>query len=147
MDQARKLVLPHHKGAAGEHLVCFDFLIRGFNGMINAFPGAPADVIVDLGKGVPLRVQVKACASATKVKNRNDAPAYRFKMRERGASSYAGMGIDLFALVALDERLVFYIPAASMFNGRRYTLRCITKTSFISLAPNSLDRFLAKLLA
>lgn len=98
---------------ASEHLVCAELLLRGWNVFI-ADAGLPYDVVVDLGNGLFCRIQVK---STTRMYGRPGySPIYRFAIRrsrtgERRVSSEA---CDYFAFVALDRRLIAWLPAAQV---------------------------------
>lgn len=97
-------------GKAGEYLVCADLILRGYT----AFPseqGLPYDVVADIN-GRLLKVQVKATRGLRKVPQRkNDASGYLFHITrcgKGGVKSYQVDDVDLFALVALDEKVIGY---------------------------------------
>lgn len=85
-------------GIAAQHLVAFDILTRGFNCSISAEHLA-YDLIADIG-GLR-RVQVKARAFARYRGRRSIEPAYEYR-------NIAPERVDLFAFVAMPERLVLY---------------------------------------
>lgn len=117
--------------------------------MINPFPGASADVLVDLGERV-LRVQVKSAPSAKPYCNGTGKAYLRYQFRlvdgSQGNSMqrYGDKGIDLFALVALDKKQVYYVATKELLTKCRHTL-AITEKSFLTAAADSLDRCLAAL--
>ncbi len=154
-------------GRAGELLVCFDFAIRGYSAVINSFPGAKADVLVDLESAGFLRLQVKATSGPTETTSESrptTKPAkrrattevfgyaqkaqrkYRFSIESRGGrglAKYAGH-VDLFAFVALDIKLILYLPAGKLVSAasRKVAFGCAT---FPERARPSLDSYLASL--
>lgn len=143
---AKRRISDFQKGRAGEHLVCFEFLLKGLSGMVNAFPGAEADVLVDLGIGQPIRVQVKTTLQPSWQIKKERTPfwQYSFRFGERGIARYSI--IDLYALVALDEGVVLYIPSKELV-ARKERLQHVrfTKSVFLEKAEGSLDRFLETL--
>lgn len=149
-----------HTGRAAELLVCFDFVIRGYPAVINSFPGAVADVLVDLGKKHVLRVQVKATlqpsmkfttvgvglgrnARAEGTKRVSDGARYRFSMGH-DPIRYATEQIDLFAFVALDTKSTLYVPGKEAL--RESNKRYFGAKTFSERAEGSLDRYLESLL-
>lgn len=99
-------------GKAAEHLVCCELILCGLNAfMVDA--GQPYDVLVDSGGGRFLRVSVK---TTTRMYERAGCyPVYRFSLRKtaRGYQPERRSSVsevDVFAFVALDRRLVAFLP-------------------------------------
>lgn len=96
-------------GKAAEHLVCADLLISGRNAFL-ADQGLPYDVVVDVD-GRLVRVQVKSTQIPKKPQTQRATPAYFFHIRRagrKGARVYGTNEFDVYALVALDRRLIGY---------------------------------------
>lgn len=98
-------------GKAGEYLVCADLITRGFI----AYPseqGLPYDVVLDFG-GKLLKVQVKTTRSHKQTPQRvNNSNTYAFNVKRCGKknkSSHTSDSVDIFALVALDEKQIGYM--------------------------------------
>jgi len=98
-------------GKAGEYLVCADLIARGFI----AYPseqGLAYDVVLDTGSNL-LRVQVKTTRTHKQTPQRvNNSNTYAFNVKRRGKlnrSEYTTESCDIFALVALDEKLIGYM--------------------------------------
>jgi len=103
-------------GKAGEYLVCADLIMSGYI----AYPseqGLPYDVVLDAG-GRLLKVQVKTTRTHKQTPQRvNNSNTYAFNVKRRGKMNrelHTTTSCDLFALVALDERIVGYIPNAEV---------------------------------
>ena len=95
-------------GKAGEHFVCFDLIIQGFNAFL-ADQGLPYDVLVDI-KGKIKRIQVKTCSQISDYgKSKN---VYRFFLISAKGSNRAIQAekLDYVAFVFQDIRRVQYIP-------------------------------------
>ena len=101
-------------GKAGEYLVCADLILHGHI----AFPseqGLPYDVVAEI-EGKLFKVQVK---TTRKPKNnpqrKSDIPVYLFGVGRNGSmgrnKKYLNGQVDIFALVALDTKVVAYINA------------------------------------
>lgn len=100
-------------GKAGEHFVCYDLIMQGYNAFL-ADQGLPFDVVVEKD-GALATIQVKSThglrsygAKATDI--------YRFGTR-RGAqcnTRVSRVDVDFFAFVALDSMLVAYVPMEKM---------------------------------
>jgi hypothetical protein len=104
-------------GNAAEHLVCADLLLNGWTAYLTGV-GAPYDILVDTGE-LRLRVQVKSTLTAkTPTAQRRVTPAYFFHSsgttRRHGKRIYGKDEIDIFALVALDRRLIAYFAASEL---------------------------------
>lgn len=103
-------------GKAGEYIVCADLITKGFI----AFPseqGLPYDVVLDTGQKL-LRVQVKTCEKPRQLSQRsNFTPAYQFSFKRHGKNGtehYGSDEVDVFALVALDAKIVGYVKGSEM---------------------------------
>ena len=99
-------------GRAGEYLVLADLLLNGWV----AYPtsqGVPYDVVVDIGERI-IRVQVKSTlTSKSGASMKRGSPLYLFNIRRAGKGGkrrYGKDDFDVFALVALDRRLIGYYP-------------------------------------
>lgn len=111
-------------GKAGEYLVCFDLIMKGFV----AYPseqGLPYDLVLDTGNKM-LKIQVKTTREPRTMPQReDDYKAYLFQVKRCGKGSknhYANDEVDVFALVALDTKQVGYILNGDM--PMSITLRC-----------------------
>lgn len=100
-------------GKAGEYLVCADLISKGYI----AFPseqGLPFDVVVE-ANGKLLKLQVKSTRSIKAVPQRKKyIPSYLFhikRMGKGGKKEYSISDVDIFALVALDKKIIGYLPA------------------------------------
>lgn len=116
MGDQRKPLSELHIGRAGEHLVAADLMINGYE-CFHAAQGMPYDLVADID-GRLLKVQVKTTAGRRRVPQRKGhIPAYLFwvnRCGKGGLGGYEKSGIDLFALVSLEERVVGYLPGAEM---------------------------------
>jgi len=103
-------------GRAAEHLVCADLLLGGW-GAFHTAQGMAYDLAVDVG-GRVIRVQVKATLHPRHPQPRMRAnPAYFFSVRRAGrgaARVYRHDEFDVYALVALDRRLIGYFAKAEL---------------------------------
>ena len=110
-------------GKAGEHLVCFDLIVKGYNAFL-ADQGLPYDVLVDM-KGKIKRMQVKTCLIARdKGRSKN---VYRFSLRSAKGNNRAIMAnkIDYVAFVFIDRKIVQYIPVKQITTESGYLKQCI----------------------
>ena len=103
-------------GVAGEHIVCADLILKGFNCFMSE-QGLPYDLIVDIG-GVLKKVQVKSTLKPRKVKQRaKDTFSYVFDVKrcgKRGGNTYNDIDVDLFAFVCLDNMTIGYIESENI---------------------------------
>ena len=107
------------KGKAGEHLVCFDLIHKGYNAFLTD-AGLPYDIVVDIN-GRILRIQVKSCSKKCNlgkyVKN-----VYNFSLRPAKSNSitksrkFSCKNIDYIAFVFMDIKCVQYIAAKHLCN-------------------------------
>lgn len=99
-------------GKAGEHLVCCNLIMQGFNAFL-ADQGCPFDVLVERD-GIIKRVQVKA---TDRLKSYGKAvDIYRFGTRH-GTGAKVRIrenDVDYYAFVALDIMVIAYIPISEM---------------------------------
>lgn len=98
-------------GVAGEHLVCADLLLRGYNAFLTD-QNCPYDVAVEMCRNL-YRIQVKTTRKPRPIPQRvKHTPAYLFHVRKCGKGGrrqYDERDIDALALVALDIRAIAYI--------------------------------------
>jgi hypothetical protein len=107
-------------GKAAEHLVVADLILAGYNAFLTD-AGLPFDVCVVLGNRL-VRIQVKATQKV--MERRNSAVVerhhyqdiYRFGLRsaKRGARKISADNVDVFAMVALDQRKIAYLKATTL---------------------------------
>lgn len=101
-------------GKAAEHLVAADLILQGHRAFL-ADQGLPYDVLVDVD-GRILRLQVKATRGQRAIAQRVlTTPGYHFHVRRCGKGGrrlYADTEFDLVAFVALDIRVIAYMPFA-----------------------------------
>lgn len=99
-------------GVAGEHLVCADLIIKGYNAYLSD-QGLPYDVVADID-GQLYKIQVKTTSKYRAVPQRkNYTPAYLFWIKRCGKGGkkvYKEKDYDFMALVALDKKIVGYLP-------------------------------------
>jgi hypothetical protein len=99
-------------GKAAEHLVVADLILSGYRAYLTE-QGLPYDVVID-HEGYLYRVQVKASRCAKRMPQRAVfTPGYLYNVRKAGKGGrrrYADDEFDLVALVAIDVRIVAYLP-------------------------------------
>lgn len=100
-------------GKAGEHLVCFNLILQGYNAFL-ADQGLPFDVLIEKD-GELKKIQVKTTTKLVtygKAKN-----IYRFGLRngKGGRSRIREVDCDYYAFVALDIKEIAYIPMKEMY--------------------------------
>lgn len=112
-------------GRAGEFLVCAELAIAGYECFL-AEGRLPYDVIADVN-GKIVRIQVKTTTGVKPCPQRkNYTPVYTFsarhvgKMRRKG---YEPGQADLVAYVALDRRIVAFMPAEKIAQSTVLRLR------------------------
>jgi hypothetical protein len=103
-------------GCAGEHLVCFDLLMQGYNAFLTD-QNCAYDVAVDIG-GRLIRIQVKSTREPRAIPQRvNHRAGYMWHVRRAGKGGkrvYGDSKFDVLALVALDTKQVAYMPPSKM---------------------------------
>lgn len=119
----RERVFSSHRaietGKAGEHLACADLLLAGYSPILVSDPTSPFDILLPID-GVLLKVQVKSTSKprfnwGTKKGEMKicTTPSYIFNVNASGykhQSFYTTKEVDIFALVALDTKLIAYLP-------------------------------------
>lgn len=99
-------------GKAAEHLVVADLILSGYRAYLTE-QGLPYDVVIDRG-GSLYRVQVKASRCAKRMPQRATVTlGYLYNVRRAGKAGrrqYADDEFDIVALVAMDIRIVAYLP-------------------------------------
>ena len=103
-------------GKAGEYLVCADLIMKE----CIAFPseqGLPFDVVLST-KNRLYKLQVKTTRQPQPIPQRkNRTETYMFHIRrcgKGGRKSYEENDVDIFALVALDTKIIGYIRASEV---------------------------------
>ena len=98
-------------GRAGQHLVMFDLLSKGFC-CCQTEEGMPYDIVVDLA-GLMIRLQVKTTMKPARMNEEYRTATYLFHVRragKRGRREYVMGEFEGFALVCMDTRNVWYYP-------------------------------------
>lgn len=99
-------------GLAAEHLVCSDLLLQGYRAFL-ADQNCSYDVAVE-HSGRLVRLQVKATRGPRSVPHRpGSALSYIWHVRRAGKNQkrrYGSSEFDMLALVALDRRVIAYVP-------------------------------------
>lgn len=96
-------------GTAGEHMVCADLILAGYPAFLAA-AGLPYDVTADVS-GKIIRVTVRSTLAARPRSGRTlTRPCYQFNIYRRGKARYTAAEADILALVALDRKLIAYLP-------------------------------------
>lgn len=111
-------------GKAGEYLVCADLLLKGYTAFV-AEQVLAYDVVVDLD-GRLIRVQVKTTRGPRATGGRDLTPVYFFnarRMGKGGRKSYTSDDADIFALVALDQRIIGYLPESRVRQTMVFRIR------------------------
>jgi len=96
-------------GRAGQYLVLADLLLKNIQAYDTA-EGASYDVVAD-DNGKLIRIQVKTTQKIRVIRD-NANPIYFFHIKrsgKTGAKFYNQNDFDVFALVALDIKKVFYL--------------------------------------
>lgn len=98
-------------GKAGEYMVCADIILMGHVAYLSE-QALSYDVVADVD-GRLIRIQVKTTRLPKAVPQRKTyTPAYIFHIRRMGKGgrrSYTDRDVDMFALVALDTRIIGYV--------------------------------------
>jgi hypothetical protein len=101
-----------HVGTAGEHIVCADLILMGHKAFLSS-AGLPYDVIADID-GRLCRIAVKSTLMARpRIGRKLTRACYQFGIMRSGKRRYTTNDADIVALVALDRRIVCYIPCQS----------------------------------
>jgi len=103
-------------GVAGEHLVCFDLITKGFTAFMTE-QGLAYDLVADIN-GKLTKIQVKTTRTHKNTAQRkNNYPSYTFNIRksEKGRRrKYSSNDVDIFALVCIDTKQVGYLSGLNM---------------------------------
>lgn len=122
-------------GMAGEHLVMFDLLLKGYCAIM-ADQHCKYDILIDLGTRIA-RVQVKSTGTPKPERRKAKrshirfAASYKWSTRRPGKGGHRKYdldGFDVLALVALDIKLIAYVkwdgrqnsqimPPGTMYRG------------------------------
>jgi len=101
-------------GRAAEHLVVADLIISGYRAYLTD-QGLPYDVVIDYETRL-YRVQVKATRTAKQLPQRGAVGSgYLFNVRRAGKGGrrqYMNDEFEIIALVAMDIRVIAYLPFA-----------------------------------
>ena len=99
-------------GKAGEHFVCCDLILQGYNAFL-ADQGLPFDIVIERD-GSFKTIQVRSTSKLRTYGKAKDV--YRFGTRRgKGAVTRARKAeVDYYALVALDIMRIAYIPISAM---------------------------------
>lgn len=127
------------RGRAAEFLVAFDFSIRGYSAIVNSDASSPYDLLVDIGQGKILKVQVKSTYKPY-IRHAADTPSYRFQLSKADRAKYVHM--DIYAFVALDVQTVLYTVIDDLRDTSKSTTIDFNIKRFMRLASGSLDRVL-----
>lgn len=102
-------------GKAAEHIACADLILQGYRAYLSD-QGLPYDVVVDLA-GHLIRVQIKSTCFTRNINIQRplvpEKLAYFFEIRRRGkfgSKRLSNTDCDIVALVALDIKIVAYLP-------------------------------------
>ncbi len=109
-------------GKVGEHLVCADLILSGYNAFLSD-QGTQYDLIVDKG-GKIYRVQVKTVSKKGSWDKSKDV--YRFHLR-RGKHKkriLRGSEFDVCALVTLDINKIAYISLPDLIKPNGDIIQC-----------------------
>jgi len=109
-------------GKAGEHFVCCDLILQGYNAFL-ADQGLLFDVVVEV-EGTLYTIQVKATQGLVNFKQ--GYSVYRFNTRRaKGNRTRFNNGvIDFFAFVALDIMCIAYVPIDNAISRRGSIKQC-----------------------
>lgn len=129
-------------GVAGEHLVCVDLLLQGYRAFL-ADQNCPYDVAVEMDHKL-IRIQAKTTRFPRQIPQRkNHSLAYMWHIRRAGKGGrrvYQHDEFDLLALVALDVRLVAYLPPTHFLQTMHIRAQELDQYP-VSLALSQLDLF------
>ena len=99
-------------GKAGEHLVCYDLILKGYNAFLSD-QGLPFDIVVEKN-GVLTKIQVKTTSKL--VNTQKSQNIYRFGTRRgKGQGTRTRKAeVDFFAFVATDISEIAYLDISQM---------------------------------
>lgn len=99
-------------GTAAEHLVCADLILQNYNAFLTD-QNCAYDVVADCDDKL-IRIQVKATQAPKMIPQRKSyIPGYFWHVKRAGKGGnrhYGANEFDLLALVALDIRVIAYLP-------------------------------------
>lgn len=98
-------------GKAAEHLVCADLILAGYRAFLSD-QGLPYDVLIDAGDRL-IKIQVKSTYEPRRVEGINWTKKYIWNVRRAGKGGtrkISGDEFHILALVALDTRMIAYMP-------------------------------------
>ena len=101
-------------GKAGEHFVCFDLIMQGYNAFL-ADQGLPFDIIVE-ENGLLKTIQVKSASKLFSCGKAKDIYRYGLRVGRGGKSVQNDVKCDFYAFVALDIKSIAYIPSKEMMS-------------------------------
>ena len=139
---------PSQQGHAAELRTCFDFAARGYSAALSPFPGSPFDVLVDLGDGGIVTVQVKSTSRVKRVRREDGRLRSKYAFVMNGAGKYRKAAVDLYAFVVFDaaETWAMYVSPSEM-RGDYPSTKLFGAATFADRAKDSLDRFLFERMA
>ncbi len=99
-------------GKAGEHWVCYDLIMQGYNAFL-ADQGLPYDVVVDTPQGFK-RIQVKTTMKMQKYPNWGEVYGFGLRCAKKGARVRELHETDYFAFFAVDLHKAAYISVDAL---------------------------------
>jgi len=112
-------------GKAGEHLVCADLLLQGYNAFLSD-QGLSYDVIVDCNNKL-YKIQVKS--TKTIIDYKKSRKVYRFGLKRGcGVKKKCSIkdGIDIVAFVILDTKSIAYLSTKELISeNTENTVQCV----------------------
>lgn len=134
----REVISDLELGKAAEHLVVADLILSGYRAYLTE-QGLPYDVVLDL-EGSLYRIQVKASRCAKRMPQREVyTPGYMYHLRRAGKGGrrkYRDDEFEIVALVAMDLRVVAYLP----FKGRVLQSICLRPPGHVGAARTERTR-------
>ena len=110
-------------GKAGEHLVCCDLILQGYNAFL-ADQGLPFDVVVER-QGELKKIQVRSTLNLYTIHRKRcytngEQQVYRFGLRRGKRAKYNAkeIEVDYYAFVALDIREIAYLHVSLIKNNK-----------------------------
>ncbi len=109
-------------GKAGEHLVCTDLILQGYNAFL-ADQGLPFDVVVEKD-GILKRVQVKSTLSLKSAGDRKFVYVFNLRLGPHKTTHLGKLKeFDFIAFVALDTKKVAYLPVSAVKGKNEETIQ------------------------
>lgn len=132
-------------GKAGEHLVCFDLILQGYNAFLSD-QGLPYDVVLDHGNKL-WTIQVRTTSALSNVYG-NCRYRFQNRMGRAGKSRQSVDAIaDFYAFVALDIKTIAYIYSKDILGKDGCMLQTIdfkSKAAEYQYAPRKTDGYIPK---